>query len=93
MSNVKRVTPYQRLFKEVQEFVFSVKYPQKADLFFYSKSEINSGSAWRLDAVYQRTMAAQSLGYEVIITADGNGLQMSYRKKPDYTELPFPLRP
>ncbi len=48
-------------------------------LFFYPKENLKTG--YTLDDLYQRTIAAQTLGWNVIMEADEKGLHFSYAKK------------
>ncbi len=49
-------------------------------MFTWEMSQLTHQKGWRLDELYQRTIAAQTLGYEVVIEADENGMKASYRK-------------
>lgn len=61
-------------------------------MFYLEKKSLRSDIPYNLDDVYQRTLAAQTLGYEVVIEADKEGMTIRYRKKPKYDELPWSLR-
>lgn len=50
-------------------------------MFWYPKEKLNNN--WTLDDLYQRTMAAQTLGWDVVLFADEKGLHVRYA-----TQLP-----
>ena len=77
---MKRKNPYTALLEEIKDFVRKIKYPPTTSMYFWSLDKLTSDKSWRLDDVYQRTQAAQSLGYEVIIKSDEKGMEMKYRK-------------
>ena len=49
---------------------------KKILMWTYSKETMNS--AWYLNDLYQRTMAAQALGWDAILQADEDGLSVYY---------------
>lgn len=81
MSETKRkvVTPYARLLEEIQDFGRKVRYPHTVTMWNYPKA--NLSSSWRLDDLWERTQAAEQLGYEVNLVANDEGLRVVYRKK------------
>jgi len=48
-------------------------------MFLYPKNRLKE--AWILTDVYERTMAAQELGWNVVLRADADGLHVDYAKK------------
>lgn len=48
-------------------------------MFSYPKKDLRG--SWSLDDVYQRTMAAQALGWNVVLRADDDGLHVDYAEK------------
>lgn len=74
------------LLKEIRAWVWRLKFLETVVMFYWPEDKLRSEKAWRLDDVYQRTLAARSLGYEVIIEADEKGMAMKYRKK---AEVPY----
>ena len=86
----KPKTPYQHLLEDVKKWAFGVVYPKRTTMFFYKKDSLRAGS-WVLWDVYERTKAADTLGYDVKITAEEDGLYMRYVKRPDLA--PIAVRP
>lgn len=83
MPDMKRKNPYQRLLEDFQLFANSVKYPRRLSMFWFSRPDLIAGKSWSLREVYERTQAANTLGYDVVIVADKDGLTIQYRKRPD----------
>ena len=77
----KRKNPYTILLDEIKAWIRKMKYRHTVSMFYWSLENLKPGKVWRLDDVYQRTLAAQSLGYEVVIQADENGMTMKYKEK------------
>lgn len=50
-------------------------------LFLYAKARISAHEQWDLDDLYQRTLAAQALGWAVTLHADDEGLHVYYAEK------------
>lgn len=75
----KPVTPYARLLEQFKEFCDDVFYRPNPPMFFYPKNNLKDG--WNLVDVYERTAAANTLGFDVMLTAKENGLQVTYIKK------------
>lgn len=48
-------------------------------MFLYPKNRLKE--AWVLTDVYERTMAAQELGWNVVLRADADGLHVDYAEK------------
>lgn len=86
----KRLNPYQRLLKEVVQFCREVRYPRRIEMFYYSKKELKS-STFNLNELYERTKAADDLGYDVMLEAnEAVGLIVRYvKKRPD---IPYEWR-
>jgi hypothetical protein len=94
MSNkkkAKQVTPYQRLLDSVREYLWTVRAPKTQLMWFYPKAKLNAG--WYLTDLYERTKAADQLGYDVVLVAKDDGLHVKYRKLPDTSKLPWALMP
>lgn len=81
---VKRKNPYQVLLEEFKRFIGKVKYPKKAEMFFIRKGNLNA--VYTLDDVYHKVVAAQSLGYKVVLEAKPDGLKCMYEMK---AEIPW----
>lgn len=76
-----RQNPYNRLLGKAKDFAFRVKYPRCKTMWVYPRARIDE--AWRLGDLYERTKAADQLGYDVKIVAGDNGLEVQYVKRPD----------
>lgn len=61
------------------EFAYRVVYPKVKPMFFFPKKRLNE--AWSLAEVYERTSAANQLGYDVYLSADEDGLRFKYVEK------------
>lgn len=83
------MTPRQRLYEKAKAFTTKLRTLHTRSMLFYSAKEIESCS-FNLRWLYQRSLAAEQLGYEVIMKADDEGLHASYRKK--MPEVPMELR-
>jgi len=79
---MKTVNPYNRLLDEIKRWVFNFKNRRSVTMFHWPKEKMKPETGWRLDDVYQRVLAADALGYEVVFTANERGMEASYRKKP-----------
>jgi len=77
---LKRQNPYANLLERIRRFVRHIRYAHTVGMFYWSEGQMSPDRAWRLTEVYQRTLAAKSLGYEVVLEADDKGLAMKYRK-------------
>jgi len=66
------------LRKQGHEFFDKILNRDTRVLFTYAKERI--GSSWSLEDVWERTMAAQALGFNTIIRADDKGLHIDYAK-------------
>jgi len=78
----KRLNPYQYLLKQVREVITKIKYRETKNMFFYSYK--NLGKAWSMTQIYERTKAAEQLGYDVQVKTTDKGLQFFYIKKMPY---------
>jgi hypothetical protein len=72
----KRITD---LCKDGNELYNKMLFRETKGLFFYPKEKLRDG--FRIDDLYERTIAAQTLGWNVIMEADDKGLHFSYAKK------------
>lgn len=85
----KRESPYHRMQRYFREWAQDVVYARRKTMFLYKKSSLDTG--WSLSQIYERTIAANQLGYEVIVQADNDGLHFKYiEKRP--TEIPWDAR-
>lgn len=76
---MKTKNPYLRLLDDIKDWCHRVKYRHEKDMRSYPKSKLAEG--WRLDDLYERTKAAEQLGYDVQLVAHDNGLTVRYKKK------------
>lgn len=81
MSKAKRtiVTPYQRLAQEFDQYKFKVACPRRVTMWQYPKEKLNE--LWRLYDLWERTKAADQLGYDVVLIAADEGLKVQYVAK------------
>ena len=75
----KPITPYKRLLDEIIEYERVTLWPRKENMFFIAKARLNAGHM--LLDVYERTLAANQLGYDVKIDAREDGLHFIYTKR------------
>lgn len=79
MAEIVRKNPYQRLLEEIRDWCRLVTYRHEVTMFVYPKYKLNEG--WSMKEVWDRTAAAEQLGYDVQIIADNDGLTIKYKKK------------
>lgn len=77
---MKRKTPYQMLLETAREWAWDAAHPHERPMFTYYKKHLDSGY-YELRGLYERTKAADALGYDVYVEADDTGLHMRYRKR------------
>lgn len=85
---MKRKNPYQRLKEICQKWVNDVEYRHTKSMWQYPKNKLDDG--WRLSGLWERTKAADQLGYDVILEAVDDGLRVKYVKK--IPDTPFEIR-
>lgn len=78
---MNKLNPYSRLLQEVQRWMHEFRNPSTFPMFFWKTSDLNASMSYRLDDVYQRALAAKTLGFEVVLEVDANSMQMRFRKK------------
>lgn len=73
---------YRNLLERAQKYANEVYHvlQTRTIMFRYPKESITN-SSWNLKDLYERTLAAQQLGYRVILTVDDKGLLVEYEKK------------
>lgn len=76
---MKPKNPYQRLLDDIKEWCRKVKYRHEKTMWLYPKNRLDEG--WALRDLYERTQAAQQLGYDVQIVATDEGLSVRYKKQ------------
>jgi hypothetical protein len=73
------ISPYVRLRDIARRFASAVVYPERKVMWTYTKAQL--GGAFRIDDLYHRTAAANTLGFDVVLTATDDGLRVDYRKR------------
>lgn len=84
----KRKNPYTRLLDEIKDWCNKVRYRHQVSMWFYPKDRLIEG--WSLNDLYERTKAAEQLGYDVVVVANDKGLSVTYVKK--VPEVPYRWR-
>ena len=79
---VKPINPYQRLHEQFEQFIGRVKYPHKTLVWRYDQKLIDSHNVWAMSKLQQRVIAANQLGYDVVLESSDYGLDVFYRKRP-----------
>jgi hypothetical protein len=67
------------LRQDANEFYNKVNQRRKIGMFSYPKAKLNL--TWTLSDLYERTITAKTLGWDVIIEADEEGLHVHYIQK------------
>ena len=80
-TKAKRVikTPYHHLAEDFDNFKRKVRFPRTVSMWHYPKGKLTEG--WNLLDLYERTKAADQLGYEVVLVAADEGLKVQYVAK------------
>lgn len=74
-------TPYQLLLEEGQRFRLQVEYPRTYGVWTYPKDKLSE--KWTLADLYERTAAANTLGYDTKLVATDKGLEVKFVKRPE----------
>lgn len=85
---MKKENPYLRLKRVALEWVVTVNFPHIKTMWNYPIKDLKTG--WQLQDLYERTAAAKTLGYDVVLEANDDGLRVIYRKKP--ASMPWELQ-
>lgn len=83
---MKRKNPYQYLLDQIREFCDKLKYRHKIFMWRYPKWQLKD-KQFNLMDLWERTSAAEQLGYDVILDATDDGIEVSYIKK--VPDIPF----
>ncbi len=78
---MKRLNPYTRLLYAIKDHLSKIKHRHTKVMWVYPIKSIEGQSSWTLNDLYERTMAADQLGYDVKIVANKDGLKVLYEKK------------
>jgi hypothetical protein len=81
----KPITPYIRLLSEAKKWAFSAKHRHTVSMFWYARAKLGDG--WSLTDLYERTKAADQLGFDVRVVAKDDGLHVQYVKR--CPEIPY----
>lgn len=81
MYKKKLVTPYERLMERAMRLASQVTCPRLKRMWFYPKDKLGTG--WSLTDLSERVQAADTLGWDVLLVSDSNGLNVMYRKRPE----------
>lgn len=79
-----KFNPYTDLKRRFSEFANACYSRGERGMWTYTKGKLSD--SWRLDDLYQRVAAAEQIGYEVVLRATDQGLEVKYVKK-------LPIRP
>lgn len=83
MNKKKRINPdqkpYDRLLEEIKGYCAGIRHRREVAMYFYPKNRLFEG--WSLLDVYERTQAAEQLGYDTLLSANDAGLRVIYKKK------------
>jgi len=87
-KRTKRIMPYERLMQRVCMYQSKVVSPRVRGLWSYPKDRLAEG--WPLTSLYERTKAADTLGYDVRLRAMEDGsLRVEYVERvPSFEMLP-----
>lgn len=76
---IKRKNPYQILLDDIKDWCRKLGHRRTKIMWYYPKNRLTEG--WKLVDLYERTRAAEQLGYDVQIEANDSGLQVVYIEK------------
>lgn len=76
---MKRHNPYTALKEEFRQWVNKVEFRRKFSMWLYPKAKLNEG--WKLGDLWERTKAAEQLGFDVILLAADEGIIVKYVEK------------
>lgn len=87
MANKTPRNPYQDLIRQVNKWLVSVFHPFERRMWFYPTAKLTEG--WSLALLNERVIAADQLGYDVVLKHTSEGLEVWYRKRTDRPGHPF----
>jgi hypothetical protein len=73
------VNPYSRLLAEIKKWAFEARHRHTVTMWYYPKDKLETG--WTLKDLYERTAAAEQVGYDVVLRAAPTGLTVHYVKQ------------
>lgn len=80
--------PYNRLKERFREYVEDCEYRHTRTMFTLTKNVLSG--PLNLTDVYERTMAADQLGYDVVLSCNKDGMTIQYKKK--IPDIPWEVR-
>lgn len=83
---MKREGPYNRLVRIARQHLFNLAHRRRRDMF----AGLALGQTWNLDDVYERTKAADQLGWDVAVVAKDSKVFFQYVERGP--EAPWELR-
>lgn len=82
MAKPKPVTPYNRLLKAASNYANAVITRKRvAWRLWYPKESIEKRIAFTMDDLYEAALTADSLGYETLLIAKGDGMRVVHISK------------
>lgn len=79
VRTMKRVNPYDRLKKQLNEEWNKVEHRHTVPMHFYPNAK--KGGSWSLADLAHKVDAAAQLGYDVFLSNSDDGLHVKYIKK------------
>lgn len=76
---MKQMNPYTRLLSEIKEWCHTATFRHEKLMWYYSVNRLNE--SFNLSKLYERVRAAEQLGYDVLLVAKEDSLDVVYKKK------------
>ena len=76
---MSRKNPYQMLLEEFRDWVVRVVHARRRQALWYTMATVNQNADF--SRIWERTIAAQQIGYEVVVKASDDGLRFEYVEK------------
>lgn len=76
---MQRVNPYTKLLSDIKSWCYQITYRHIKSMWVYQKSDLKG--RWDLTDLFERTAAAEQLGYDVVLRATRAGLEVNYVKQ------------
>lgn len=76
----KPVNPYTELRTRFERYKCAVKFPERIVMFSIAFDKLRG--SYRFDDIYERTHAADALGWDVRLRAGTDGLRFEYIRRP-----------
>lgn len=83
----KPINPYDVLRNKYYQLRSAVLFPQRRQMWHYDIDSIKRGDTYRLNSLYQRVHAANTLGWDVRLVAHDDGLRVEYVRRPEGPDL------